>query len=65
MSYGLTLYYVNTNADIDAGMHQEGADCSSLLRCTTDALDEVELHKLVISTQQVNIALNVEYAVKE
>ena len=44
-------------------MNQEGADCGSLLRCTTDALDMVELQKLVISTQQANIALNIEYAV--
>ena len=46
-----------------ADMNQEGADCLSLLRCTTDALDEKELQKLVISTQQTNIALNIEYAV--
>ena len=45
-------------------MNKEGADCGPLLRCTTDALDEVELQKLVISTQQVNIDLNIEYAVK-
>ena len=46
-------------------MNQEGADCGSLLRCTTNALDEVELQKLVISTQRANIVLNVEYAVKQ
>ncbi|KAL4073060.1 hypothetical protein V8B97DRAFT_1898987 [Scleroderma yunnanense] len=40
------------------------ADCNPLIRCTTDALDEGELQKLVISTQQVNIVLNIEYAVK-
>ena len=45
-------------------MNQEGADCGPLLRCTVDALDEVELQKLAISTQQVNIDLNIEYAVK-
>ena len=46
-------------------MNQEGADCDSLLRCSTDALNEVELQKLVISTQQANIVLNIEYAVKQ
>ena len=46
-------------------MNQEGADCGSLLRCTTDALDKVELQKLVISTQQANIVLNIEYSVKQ
>ena len=46
-------------------MNQEGADCGSLLRCTTDALNELELQKLIISTQQTNIVLNIEYAVKK
>ena len=45
-------------------MNQEGADCVPLLRCTSEALDDVELQKLVISTQQANIVLNIEYAVK-
>ena len=46
-------------------MNQGGADCGSLLRCTANTLDEVELQKLVISTQQANIVLNIEYAVKQ
>ena len=45
-------------------MNQEGADCTPLLKCTSDALDEEELQKLVISTQQANMELNIEYAVK-
>ena len=45
-------------------MNQEGADCTALLRSTSDALDEEELQKLVISAQQANIVLNIEYAVK-
>ncbi|KAL4070079.1 hypothetical protein V8B97DRAFT_1871795 [Scleroderma yunnanense] len=48
-----------------ASMNEDHADCNPLLRCTTNALDdEVELQKLVISTQQVNFVLNIEYAVK-
>ncbi|KAL4066379.1 P-loop containing nucleoside triphosphate hydrolase protein [Scleroderma yunnanense] len=47
-----------------ASMNEDHGDCNPLLRCTTNALDEVELQKLVISTQQVNIVLNIEYAVK-
>ncbi|KAL4075194.1 hypothetical protein V8B97DRAFT_1550631 [Scleroderma yunnanense] len=47
-----------------ASMNKDDADCNPLLRCTTNALDEVELQKPVISTQQVNILLNIEYAVK-
>ena len=46
-------------------MNKEGADCVPLLRCTANALDEVELQKLVISAQQANIVLNIEYAVKK
>ena len=45
-------------------MNKRGADCTPLLNCTLDALDMVELQKLVLSTQQVNIVLNIEYAVK-
>ena len=45
-------------------MNEEGANCTPLLRCTTDALDGLELQKLIISTQQANIRLNMEYAVK-
>ena len=48
-----------------ADMNQGGADCTPLLRCTTDALDGSELQKLMISTQQANIGLNIEYAVKK
>ncbi|KAL4078030.1 hypothetical protein J3A83DRAFT_4218969 [Scleroderma citrinum] len=47
-----------------ASMNEDHADCNALDRCTTNALDEEELQKLVISTQQVNFVLNIEYAVK-
>ncbi|KAL4075167.1 hypothetical protein V8B97DRAFT_1867515 [Scleroderma yunnanense] len=47
-----------------AGINRDSADCNPLLRCTANALNEVELQKLVISTQQVNFTLNIEYAVK-
>ena len=50
---------------VNVGMNQEGADCVSVLKCTTDALDDVELQKLVISTQQANMVLNIEYSVKQ
>ena len=45
-------------------MNKGGGDCTELLRCTTDALNEVELQKLIISAQQSNIILNIEYAVR-
>ena len=46
------------------GMNKEAADCEPLIRCTTNALDEVELQKLVVSAQQVNFDLNIEWAVR-
>ncbi|KAL4076927.1 hypothetical protein V8B97DRAFT_2021613 [Scleroderma yunnanense] len=45
-------------------MNKVNADCDPLLRCTTNALNDMELQQLVISTQQVNFNLNIEYAVK-
>ena len=45
-------------------MNQEGADCTPLVKCTTNALNEVEQQRLIISAQQVNIVLNIEYAVR-
>ncbi|KAL4075175.1 hypothetical protein V8B97DRAFT_1896760 [Scleroderma yunnanense] len=47
-----------------SGMNKANADCDPLLRCTTNALDDVELQQLMISTQQVNFNLNIEYAIK-
>ncbi|KAL4064175.1 hypothetical protein V8B97DRAFT_1988998 [Scleroderma yunnanense] len=35
-----------------SGMNQVNADCDPLLRCTTNALDDMELQQLVISTQK-------------
>ena len=49
---------------LDAAMNQHDADCEVLLRCTTDSLDVLELQKLLVSTQQISIDLNIEYAVK-
>ena len=49
---------------LHGGMNEEDADCGPLIRCTTNALDEVELQKLVISAQQVNFDLNIEFAVR-
>ncbi|KAG6326425.1 hypothetical protein ID866_12664 [Astraeus odoratus] len=47
------------------GMHEETADCTVLMNCTANALKYEGLQKLVISTQQSNIALNIEFAVKK
>ncbi|KIM58528.1 hypothetical protein SCLCIDRAFT_127884, partial [Scleroderma citrinum Foug A] len=47
-----------------SGMNKQDADCEPLIRCTIIALDEVELQKLVVSAQQVNFDLNIEWAVR-
>ena len=47
-----------------AGMNKASAECDPLLRCTTNALDDMELQQLVISAQQANFNLNIEYAIK-
>ncbi|KIO03032.1 hypothetical protein M404DRAFT_146392, partial [Pisolithus tinctorius Marx 270] len=44
-------------------MHEEGADCTALLKCTTNALNEENLQMLLILTQQSNLALCIEFAV--
>jgi len=46
------------------GMNKETADCGPLISCTTNALDEVELQKLVVSAQQVNFNLNIEFSIR-
>ncbi|KAI6030229.1 hypothetical protein EDC04DRAFT_3115436 [Pisolithus marmoratus] len=45
------------------GMHEEGADCRSLLGCTANALNEEGLQQLLISTQQSNLELCMEFAI--
>ncbi|KAG6325794.1 hypothetical protein ID866_13295 [Astraeus odoratus] len=47
------------------GMHEETADCTVLMKYTANALTNEGLQNLVISTQQNNIALNIEFAVKK
>ena len=47
-----------------AGMHEDNADCGPLLEKTATALDEVALQLLLVSTQQTNLHLCIEWAVK-
>ncbi|KIM56548.1 hypothetical protein SCLCIDRAFT_132244 [Scleroderma citrinum Foug A] len=47
-----------------ANMHENGADCGPLLEMTATALDEVALQLLLVSTQQTNLHLCIEWAVK-
>ncbi|KAI6035642.1 hypothetical protein F5J12DRAFT_902407 [Pisolithus orientalis] len=44
-------------------MHKEGADCTALLKCTTNALNEENLQMLLILTQQSNLTLCIEFTV--
>ncbi|KAI6155959.1 hypothetical protein BKA82DRAFT_932161 [Pisolithus tinctorius] len=49
--------------DYLAGMDNEGADCTTLLKCTANALSEEGLQQLLISTQQSNLGLCMEFAI--
>ena len=42
------------------GMDKEEADCSALLTCTMEVLDEETLENLLVSAQQVNLNICVE-----
>ncbi|KAN0078029.1 hypothetical protein V8E55_010086 [Tylopilus felleus] len=46
------------------GLDKEEADCSALLMCTANALDNEVLEMLLVSAQQVNMKICVEYAVR-
>ncbi|KIK14893.1 hypothetical protein PISMIDRAFT_116271 [Pisolithus microcarpus 441] len=45
------------------GMQKEGANCTPLLTCTANALKEEVLQQLLISTQQSNLELCMEFAI--
>ncbi|KIK13737.1 hypothetical protein PISMIDRAFT_688432 [Pisolithus microcarpus 441] len=45
------------------GMQSEGAECTALLTCTANALKEEGLQQLLISTQQSNLELCMEFAI--
>ncbi|KAI6029032.1 GTP-binding protein [Pisolithus marmoratus] len=46
-------------------MDEENADCTALMQCTANVLNQQGLQRLLISTQQSSIWLCVEYAVKK
>ena len=45
-------------------MDEENADCSAIISCTAEALDNEMLEILLISAQQVNLEICVKYAVR-
>ncbi|KAF8126792.1 GTP-binding protein [Boletus edulis] len=45
------------------GMEKEEADCTALICCTAEALDDEVLETLLVSAQQVNLQICVWYAV--
>ena len=47
-----------------ADVHENNADCGPLLEMTASALDEVALQLLLVSTQQTNLHLCIEWVVK-
>ncbi|KAI6128353.1 hypothetical protein EDD16DRAFT_1472464, partial [Pisolithus croceorrhizus] len=48
-----------------ADMHEENADCTTLIQSTTSVLNTEDLQKLLIPTQQSNIVLCINHAVKK
>ncbi|KAG6334636.1 hypothetical protein ID866_4447 [Astraeus odoratus] len=50
-----------------ARMNEEGRgdQCTKLITSTADALDNHTLQKLLISTQQINLSLNIKYALEK
>ncbi|KAI6027922.1 hypothetical protein BKA83DRAFT_4236220 [Pisolithus microcarpus] len=46
-------------------MHEESTDCAGLIHCTASALNEEDLERLLISTQQSSIVWCIEYAMKK
>ncbi|KAI6097996.1 GTP-binding protein, partial [Pisolithus croceorrhizus] len=67
--YTLKGYWMSANFHpkhiYHSRMHEEKADCTTLMQCTADALNEETLQSLLISTQQSSIAICVEYAVQK
>ncbi|KAG6331850.1 hypothetical protein ID866_7239 [Astraeus odoratus] len=45
--------------------YESGDQCTKLLMCTSDALDTIALQRLLISTQQTNISMNIKFALKQ
>ena len=45
-------------------MDEEQADCTALIRCTAEALDDEMLETLLVSAQQVSLEICVQYAVR-
>jgi hypothetical protein len=46
------------------GMDKEQADCTALISCTAEALDDEMLETLLVSAQQVNLEICVNFAVR-
>ena len=45
-------------------MNEEQADCSALIACTAEALGDEMLETLLVSAQQVNLEICVQFAVR-
>ena len=46
------------------GMDKNQADCTELIACTAEALDDDMLETLLVSAQQVSLEICVDYAVR-
>ena len=54
----------NEPSTVVKGINKEEADCSALLTCTAEALDDEMLEILLVSAQQVNLRVCVQHAVR-
>ena len=45
-------------------MNEEDADCTALISCTAEALNDDMLETLLVSAQQVNLEICVDYAAR-
>ena len=45
-------------------MNKQDADCTALINCTAEALDDEMLETLLVSAKQVNLEICVNYAVR-
>jgi len=50
---------------INLDMQRPGADCKELISMTTTALSNETLEHLFLSTQQNNIQVSIEYAIRK
>ena len=57
-------HHIHSMNIVFEGMDEEQGDCTELISCTAEALDDEMLETLLISAQQVNLEICVRHAVR-